>query len=113
MKTSTKAVWLSALVFPGLGHWLLQRYLMAVVLVAAVAIALYYLVMQAVERALAISEKIQTGEVPLDIEIISRLVTDSTAGADSHIASVATTVVIVAWLVGVIDCYRLGRVQSG
>ena len=74
MKISTKVALVSAFVFPGVGHIYLKKY-MAGVLIADVSFAaIYYLITKAVERALEISEQIQSGDIQLDIDAITELV---------------------------------------
>jgi len=63
MKRSTKAVLLSAFVFPGAGHVFLKRYLAGVVLAGVALIALYVYVSGAVEQALKITDMIERGEL--------------------------------------------------
>jgi len=112
MNKSTKAVLLSALVFPGAGHFFLKKYISGAVLVGAALGSLYYLITKTVERALQISEKIQSGEVQLDVVGISELVSKQISGTETQAQNIATAVLFISWLVGVIDSYRAGRVQN-
>ena len=75
MKKSTKAVLLSTLVFPGVGHIFLKKYITGSALASATFAGSYYLISQAVERALQITAKIQSGDAQLDIAAITDLVT--------------------------------------
>ena len=112
MSKATKAALLSALVFPGAGHFLLKRYITGVVLATTALATLYLLIAKAVEKALLISEKIQSGEVPLDVAAITELVTRQATGADSQLLNIATTVLIISWLIAIIDSYRVGYGQE-
>ena len=112
MKKPTKAALLSALVFPGVGHVFLKRYLSAAVLAGAAFVALYVLVSSAVDRALEIVDKIQRGEIQPDIAVITELVSKQPTGADAQIINIAMAVLIIAWLIGVVDSYRVGRLQE-
>jgi hypothetical protein len=109
VKKSTKAALLSAFVFPGVGHIYLKRYVPGILLSGTSFAAIYYLVSKAVERALEISEKIQSGEVELDVEAITEMVSQQSRGADAQLLNIATTVLIICWIVGIIDSYRAGR----
>jgi hypothetical protein len=112
MNKATKAALLSALVFPGAGHFLLKKYLTGVVLGGASVAALYLLIVKAVEKALLISEKIQSGEVPLDVATITELVTQQATGADAQLINIATAVLCLSWLIGIVDSYRVGCGQK-
>jgi hypothetical protein len=112
VKKPTKAALLSAFVFPGAGHIYLKKYMAGVLLASASFAAIYYLVSKAVERAFEISEKIQSGDVPLDLEAITELVSQKSSGADAQLLNIATTALIVVWLIGIIDSYRAGRVRE-
>ena len=112
MSKSTKAVLLSALVFPGAGHFFLKKHISAVVLMSAALGSLYYLVTTAVERALQITEKIQSGEVQLDVAEITELVSKQLTGAEAQMQNIATAVLLISWLVGIFDSYRVARMQN-
>ena len=112
MSKSKKAALLSALVFPGLGHLFLKKYAIAAGLVGTAFFALYWLVSKTVESTLQISEKIQSGEVQLDAASITELVSKQAAGAEAQSLDVATTVIVIVWLIAIVDSYRLGRQQD-
>jgi len=112
MKKPTKAALLSALVFPGVGHVFLKRTLSGAVLAGAAFVALYVLVSSAVDRALEIVDKIQRGEIQPDIAVITELVSKQSTGTEAQIINIATAVLIIAWLIGVVDSYRVGRLQG-
>lgn len=109
MNRSTKAALLSALVFPGAGHFYLKKYLVGSILAAVFGTGLYYLSSTAFSSAVAISEKIQHSGAPLDLSAISELVSAQTAGVNDPLLRVLPYLLLICWLVGVIDSYRLGR----
>ena len=112
MKKSTKAVLLSAFVFPGAGHLYLKKYLLGGILACISLTGIYYVVTKTVERAWQIAEKIQTGEVQLDATTITELVSQQSAGTDSQLLNIATLAIIICWVVGIIDSYRVGRARD-
>ena len=112
MKVSTKAALLSAFVFPGIGHIYLKKYAAGALLTAVSFAAIYYLVSNAVERAFEISEKIQSGDVQLDIDEITKLVSQQSTGAEVQLLNIATIALLICWLIGIIDAYRVGRVRD-
>jgi len=112
VKTSTKAVLLSAFVFPGIGHIYLRKYAVGILLAGASFAAIYYFMAETVEMASEISQKIQSGGVPLDVGAITELVSQQSNGADAKMLNVATTALVICWLVGIVDSYRAGRVRD-
>ncbi len=112
MTKSIKAALLSALVFPGLGHFVLKKHTTAAVLAGCAFVALYWLVSAVVDRALQISDKIQSGEVQLDTAAIAELVSKQSAGAEAQSLDMAAAVIVIVWLIAIIDAYRLGRLQD-
>jgi hypothetical protein len=104
MKKSIKAALLSALVLPGAGHFYLQRAGRGAVLATIALLAAGYIANQAVQQALVIVDKIQSGEIPLDVAAIER----ATQTADSPLATLAWCALAISWLIGVIDAFRIG-----
>jgi len=108
-----KSALLSAFVFPGIGHFYLKRYITGAVLAGAAFIALYFMITTALERAQQIVDKIQRGEIQPDIAVITELIAKQPIGTEARLTTIATAVLIIAWLVGVVDAYRIGRLQDG
>jgi len=106
-----KAALLSGLVFPGLGHFYLRRYLHGMALAVGAAVAIYFLVATAVHTALDIVGKIENGTVPLDVTAITDLVTQQSQGT-AQLTSIATIALLAVWLLGIADSYRIGRSQE-
>ena len=112
MRKSIKAALLSALVFPGAGHFFLRRYITGTVLAGAACASLYLLISKTVERALQITEKIQLGEVPPDVAVITELVLKQPTGTEAQLLNIASIVLIISWLIGIVDSYKVGRAQG-
>lgn len=112
MNRATKALLLSALVFPGAGHLYLKRYRRGAALLVVTGAGLLILVVQAVQQALAIVDTLQRGDVPLDVTAISGLFSQAAPGAQGLILDIATCAVTLCWLVGIFDSYRLGKGQE-
>lgn len=108
MKISTKAALLSGLVFPGIGHMYLKQYIHGVILSLGAASAIYFIVSVVVTIALEVSEKIQGGNVPLDMGVITDLVSQQLSGAERSM-NVVMIGLVVFWVIGVVDSYRQGR----
>jgi hypothetical protein len=112
VKKSTKAALLSAFVFPGVGHLYLKKFKAGLLLAGVSVAAIYYLIAKAAESAFEISEKIQSGAVPLDAEAINKLVSQQSGGADAQMMNMATIAFFICWVIGIVDSYRVGRVQQ-
>jgi len=112
MNKSTKAALLSALVFPGAGHFFLKRHITGGVLAVAALGSLFLVVSNMIERAQQITDKILSGEVPLDIAAIMELLTRQPTGSEAQLLNIAWVVLIISWLLGIVDSYRIGLGQD-
>jgi hypothetical protein len=112
MTRSTKAAFLSGLIFPGVGHMFLKQYLRGSILMLSALIASSVIVTNAIKQALTIVDRINNGEVPVEAGTIADLVSNSASGAEGTILNIAALVVGACWLIGIIDSYRLGIIQE-
>ena len=112
MKKSTKAILLSAFVFPGAGHFFLKKVLSGAVLAGASFAGIYYLILDATEKAFNFTEQLQYGDIQPDIRAITELLSHQTTGSEAQLLHIATTALIICWLIGIIDSYRVGRISD-
>ncbi len=112
MKKASKAALLSALIFPGAGHFYLKKYLPGVVLFGVALFGFSQLITDIVEKSLLITEQIQTGTVPLDVKTITGLLATTSSGNDVQSINIIGIILLVCWLAGIIDSYRIGRIQD-
>lgn len=112
MSKSMKAALLSAFVFPGAGHFSLKKPIVGTVLAGAAFASLYSVLSNTFARALQISAEIQGGEVPLDVAAITELVTKQPTGTELQLLNIAAAVFSIAWLIGIVDSYRVGHGQD-
>ena len=112
MKKSTKAVLLSALVFPGAGHFFLKKRISGAILAVASLAAFYLIVSNMLERAQQIVDKILSGEVNPDEAAIAELLSRQPVGSESQLLDIAWIVLIISWSIGIVDSYRCGRRQD-
>jgi hypothetical protein len=109
MKNSMKGALLSGLVFPGLGQIALKHYWRGFTLVLAVMAGLYIMIVTAVQQAYAILDTIEAeGGMP-DSDTISQAAAQAVAASDSPMITVVSVLIIVCWIVGIIDAYRIGK----
>jgi hypothetical protein len=74
MKRSSKAALLSGLVFPGIGHMVLKKYLRGSVLMLSALVALSVIVTRVIQRALTIIDRINSGDISLETDAIAEMV---------------------------------------
>lgn len=108
MKTSTKAVLLSALVIPGAGHYYLRKPLAGTILCGISIIVIGYIVSEIFQQAVKLIANLESGGIPLDVPQLTALVALQTSKMDTGSLSIATTVFALCWVIGIIDSYRLG-----
>ena len=112
MKKSIKASLISAFVFPGAGHIYLKKYFPGLLLVGVSSLGIYYLILNMVEKALQIVEKIQLGHVQADATAINQLLSNQSTGSESALLSIATIAIAICWRIGILDSYRIGSGQD-
>jgi hypothetical protein len=66
----------------------------------------------ALEKAQQISDKILSGEIPLDLTRITEEVTNHAATGGIQWADISTYLLLVCWLIGIVDSYRVGRLKD-
>ena len=112
MTPSSKAALLSALVFPGSGHFYLKKHIVGALLAGISLVCIYLLISTVMEAAQVISLKIENGEIPLDIEQIRAEIHKQSAASSSTTIGIATWLLGICWLTGIVDSFRLGRKQT-
>lgn len=112
MKKSSKAILLSALIFPGAGHFYLKKTAIGFVFLSLTLVCLYFIISTSVEIALDIANQIQSGEVPPDVVNISTLISARSTNAEYDYLEYIWPMLIVIWLLAMIDTYRVGRLQN-
>jgi hypothetical protein len=113
MKDSYTGLLLSALVFPGSGHFFLKKYIRAIILISISTVCLYYLLAPVVTISEEINERIFSGELPMDILIISAEILKQLKDSHMEQLSGATSILIFCWIIGMIDSYRIERNEDG
>jgi len=109
MNNKIKALLLSALVFPGTGQFVLKRYHLGGILASVALISLGVILVSTVKQSLRIAEKIQAGDIPLDVIAISNQILEQPANTDGFLISTAWISLIIAWLISIIDSLRMAK----
>jgi len=109
MQQSYKAALFAALIFPGSGHLLLKHYPAGLLFAGTSLACLGVLIFRAMEIAQVISDKILSGEIPLDIQRLGAEISTQSSADGSTLSSIATWILVFCWVAGTADAFRLGR----
>jgi hypothetical protein len=109
MNNSLKGALLSGLIFPGLGQVVLKHYKRGAVIMLTVLVSLSAVVVKAVQHALAILEKIELEGGAISMSTISNAATQASTNSGSLTFNLLLLFIIVCWIIGVVDAYRIGR----
>jgi len=107
MKMSLKAILLSALVYPGAGHFILKKYLTCITLVTVFSVPLFGVINDTLVKANQVVEQVVSGKIPADIASISQALTSLDANAEA--SNIKMYVMIIVWVIGVLDAYRVSK----
>ena len=111
MKKATKAALLSGLVFPGLGHLYLKRWVTGALLAGVTTYAVYTIVSVMLRVTRDIARQIESGAVSANVETITQLVEQQLAGSEQA-TSIASWVLLGCWIIGIVGAYLQGRLQD-
>ncbi|KKL72433.1 hypothetical protein LCGC14_2084980, partial [marine sediment metagenome] len=100
---------LSGLIFPGLGQVVLKHYKRGAAIILTVLVSLFIVVVKAVQHALAILEKIESEGGAISMSTISDAATQASTISGSLTFNLALLLVILCWIIGVVDAYRIGK----
>jgi len=109
MKKSTKAILLSAFVFPGAGQISLKRYKRAFVFIIPVLVSTIYVITGAIQQAVMILEKIEAKGSIIDINQILQIVTDVQNVSETVFLQRLFYLIMIFWIASIIDAYKIGK----
>ena len=66
----------------------------------------------AVQQAMALIDKINSGQITIDSGTITELVSNSISTTDNSTVNISTMVLVACWLFAIIVSYRLGLIQA-
>ena len=98
----TQALLLSALVFPGSGHFLLKRKARGCLFLVPALVALVIVLRQIMARLDQIMAQVNSGALPLDVQLIVDRV-DALSASDGPAMTVAVGVLAACWLGSLLD----------
>lgn len=104
MKPTIKAALMSALLFPGLGHFALKR---GCLFLVPCALAVLYVLRHVLALVSTLSDQVAAGTLPLDVQVLSDRV-DAAVNALPGM-NVALVICVVCWAGSIADAFWLGR----
>ena len=107
MSNRKKAVLLSALVYPGAGHFILKKYAVCVALVVAFSVPLVLVINEIMTKTRQIAEQISNGEITSDLTAITEAVLNLTSGNEA--LSINISIMTIVWVISILDAYRVGK----
>ena len=110
MKKSVKASLLSALIFPGLGHLSLKKYIPGSLILLTSVSSLYFVINDLITRALLITDQVSSGKIGNDVMSLMAAIEEQSARYDPQIMNIAISLYICSWIFGIIDSYRIGNI---
>lgn len=109
MTKTKKSVLLSALVFPGAGHLYLKKYRTAGLLIVTSLASIYVIATEVIKQTGIILKEIEASGYTISPERITELSTQAANNANTTETSIASTLILVCWLVGIVGAYLSGR----
>lgn len=100
------ALLLSALVFPGSGHFVLGRKARGCLFLVPALVALVLVLRQIMARLDQVMVQIDSGALPLDVQLIVEKV-DALSANDGPAMTVAMSVLVACWIGSLIDTWFL------
>lgn len=112
MKGSVKAALISGLVFPGLGHLVLRKYIVGLVLLCLAGWSSFALISATIDIAHQTIEEIERSGMVIGPDLIAQLLARSPQNIEQT-TRVPVCLFIACWIVGVVDSYRIGKKEEG
>jgi hypothetical protein len=112
MRKSLKGALLSGLVFPGYGQFVMKHYKRGIALMIVSIASLVVIGVKVQQQIFIVLENIEYGDGAIDMSGILNAVslTDTTSG--DVIYRFASFLLLFCWIIGVIDAYRIGRIED-
>jgi hypothetical protein len=109
MKLGHKAILLSVIVYPGLGHFTLKKKLIGLIFVCAFSVLLLLTLHDIFALAQCVANDVISGKIPLDIATITQAVHQPSEECKALTTFTYLPFMIIVWVFSVIDVYRIGR----
>ncbi len=108
MRKSLKGALLSGLVFPGYGQFALKHYMRGIALMLMCLTGLVLIGVKVRQQVVVVLEKIEYGDGAIDMSEILNAVSLVDTTSNNLIYRFASLLLLLCWIIGVIDAYRIG-----
>ena len=116
MKLPIKALLLSALIYPGAGHFLLKKTTRGAILAGLFSIPLFLKITDSIRKMNQMIEQIVTqierGEIPFDILIITESVSKLSENLYTQSFNIKLYLMLFIWGVAILDVYRIANKKA-
>ena len=111
MQRLTKALLISGLVYPGGGHLFLHHYKTASIFIITFSGALYFFMHEILTKVQPLVDKVKLGQVSLTSTSIARELENHPIILDLQVLSVISYTLLLCWLIGMADLFRVNRIS--
>lgn len=108
MKKTIQVTLLSLLVFPGVGHLALKKYVLALGFFASFAYLLLSLINEISDKIHPLYTQILSGKVAIELSAIRQALIEQGALENAHLTTLSYLLVAI-WLVAAVDAYRIAN----
>jgi hypothetical protein len=109
VKHSWKGVYLSGLVYPGLGQIVQKHYARGIALAGIVTVSLAATIYAAVQKAQSLLTALADDSGSADLTKLLREAGGGAAGSDNGIIGISSLLIAGCWVVGIADAYLAGK----
>ena len=108
MKQTTKVTLLSLLVFPGVGHLVLKKYVIAIGFFASFTYLLLGFIKEIHDKTQQVIDSMIRGEIPMEVSAIRQALIDQGALENPNLATLGYVILII-WVAAALDAYRIAK----
>lgn len=112
MTHTMKVILLSAMIFPGAGHFYLRKHISGVLFSVIASVCSYLIIVNFTTRILTVFEKVRVGEMAPDFLQMMQFILKQPEAPEARLSPYVWIVLIVCWLVAILDSYRIIRKQE-
>lgn len=109
MHKATKAALMTALIFPGCGHFYLKSKLRGAIFTLFSVGCLYVLTSYVLNIANDISERILSGDIPLNVTSLMTEISSQLNNNEGASPNITILLLLSCWGIAIIDSFILGR----
>ncbi len=108
MKQTTKVLFLSTLIFPGIGHLLLKKYAIALAFIISFSYLLIGFINSVIEKVQWVVDRLIRGEIPIELSAIRRALEEQNILTDQQ-QELTLFFLLFIWFFAAFDAYRIAK----